>query len=222
MDRYAMTALIRLALVGIAGLVLTAASCVPQNQAAPWRHEGDSIMFQYAIGGGGEAWPDVKWNAVMGASMGQCVWPGCVTPAADMAAATSKGQLPRVLIELGPNDAYADGGWTSLDVQRWTAALDALAATTCAVLVLPYAESPAYPLDLAELGQAVDWMWHAAATSANVHAIFWETYAKRPGVLGPDGLHLAGPPNPDGLAYPGPEAMDAYHDLIADAHALCP
>ena len=210
-----MTTLTRLAALA-ALLALLVACGPPQDPSWPLRMETDSIGFQYAIAGGQAQWPSVRWNSTMGATMATCPIDTCRAPATDMDGAVRAGHLPRVVIELGVNDAY--DGWTSSDVLVWTRALDGLPQDTCAVVVLPWSTGA----DAPRIAPVRSWLSGQATKRANVKALDWKPYASRPGVLGPDGTHLA--PGAAGNGdYPiSAEAFDAWHDLVAAAARLCP
>lgn len=193
-------------LVVVAGC---AAAC--QDQAAPWVYEADSIGVQYAV----SAPTSGVWNAQVGASIASCPFDGCVPPAVDMAARARAGRLPRVVLELGENDAV--GGWTAADVRAWSAALDGLPNDGCAVLVLPYSVS----LRAADVNAARAWMAKAPGRWGNVHTVDWKPYALRPGVLGPDGVHLAWLDGSAGGKVTA-AAVDAFGDMLAAARQRCP
>lgn len=195
------------------GVVLALAGCDATRLV-----EGDSITWQFDQAGGGAELADVEVHAGPGWQIDQCVdhaSPGCVSPAENLAARADG--LDRVVILLGTNDADEvwNGGWTADDETRWAAVLDATPADLDVVLVLPWLSDAARPAHRTQIDAARAWMSRQAGERANIAVVDWRPYAERPGVLAPDGVHLAhadGDPAALTLA-----AYDARRDVITDA-----
>lgn len=155
--------------------------------------EGDSVSFQMLYGGG--ATPGVEWNAIIGATTSACnesLFPGCVPAYRHLPEQVRQGKASRVVWALGFNDDNEvwNGGWDDNDVAYHTLTLKAVPQTSCLVIILPALGNGARPAYEVEVQENRQWLLQYAASRPGTIIVDWDPYAKTPGILDTDALHL--------------------------------
>lgn len=191
-------------------------ACQPQQEGT-LVIEGDSITWGWMLSGGG----DGAVHATPGASINWCPdgwFKDCVPPNEHLAATTQAGRAAIVEVRLGTNDTA--NGWDERDETAWTATLQDVRnrsePDSCVVLVLPWLVAPVSVERLAEVDEARAWL-----VGTGLPTVDWRPYMERPGVAGPDGVHLT---SVDGLAeWPvyTTEAAAAMQDSHEEALTHC-
>lgn len=155
--------------------------------------EGDSVSFQMLYGGGET--PGVEWNAIIGATTNACnqgLFPGCQPALQHLPEQVRQGKASRVVWALGFNDSndYYNKGWTDDDVVYHTLTLNAVPASSCMVVILPALGAGARATYEAEIQKNRQWLMQYATARPGTVIVDWDPYAKTPGILDTDQLHL--------------------------------
>jgi hypothetical protein len=151
--------------------------------------------------------------------MTACLPAGCTTPLDDAKAMTDAGLADRQMWMIGTNDAAA--GFSQAEANGWATAMFDPPAETCEVWVEPWVTAPQPPEFIAAVNQVRAWIEQTAPLRPNTVVIDWAPYARRPGVLWFDGVHLAAVDNTN-MVYVTPEAVQARSDIIRDGLTQCP
>lgn len=197
-------------------LVGSGVACQPQQEGT-LVIEGDSITWGWMLSGGG----DGAIHATPGASIDWCPdpwFPGCVAPDEHLFAETLAGRAAVVEVRLGTNDTV--NGWDESDEAAWTAALEGIRnrsePDSCVVLVLPWLVEPVSAERRAEVDEARAWL-----VGTGLPTVDWRPYMERPGVAGPDGVHLTTVDGSDEWPVYTTEAAAAMQDSHEEALAHC-
>jgi len=152
---------------------------------------GDSITIQafYGHGYGVGAPGDLMVTAGLGWRVQE------VQPDATAQAALRRPEIQ--LVALGTNDSgvvFGGDGWTTADLDRTTTLLNTPHRRACKVLVTPGYGPGVNPAQAVQIDEAVTDMVALDQSRIDVVSVSWQDVINaNPGIIDPDGIHLASP-----------------------------
>jgi len=198
-----------------AGLVLWAVRPRPSTSTLII---GDSITWQAA---GAGAFDDTPWEVAS--------YPGATAELMvdKLGTRIAAGDVERLVVLLGTNDAADGDGWDARDEEIWTELLTLPPPSTCVVAVKPHLTDAADAGYREQVAQANRWLDERAGRQPNLWTVEWAPHAEQANVTDEDGIHLRllrqpdPDEGPDAREVVTPEAAAARRAVIEEALALC-